>query len=157
MKKICLLMCLISMFFEVTCFAQSANSASLRNQSPSQIVNDIQKTDQNIESTFERKLKQDARLNNNTNRKYPIYQWIQILKDTITPYIDMLIYFGLAIGTILIIRQWTLLVVSKWADDMELKKTRTRLINIALWIGLMVWVFIIIKLLLWLSSVALGI
>jgi hypothetical protein len=102
-------------------------------------------------------LKQDARLGNKTNRKYPIYGWIQIFKDVITPYIDMLIYFGLAIWTILIIWQWTLLVVSKGADDMELKKTRTRLLNIALWVGLMVWVFIIIKLLLWLSSVALGI
>jgi hypothetical protein len=55
------------------CFAQETNSASLRNQSPSQVVNDIQKTDQNVESTFERKLKQDARLGNKTNRKYPIY------------------------------------------------------------------------------------
>ena len=127
-------------------------TSSLWTKSPAQIVQSIQNPNTDINSSFERTISVKTKVQHTA---YPLRQWVLILKDSIFPYINMLMYFGLAIATILIIRQWSQLIINKWADDTTLKNTKTRMINIAWWVLFLVGSYLLVRIFLWLLSAAL--
>lgn len=117
-------------------FAQENNSSNRINQD----------VDWMIESVWS--MKSDVQ-----NTKYNEISWwwikwtLESVSELTTPYINWMIYIWLAMAIILIIFNWLLIVLAP-ANDSYVSKVKSRMIYIIMWIVVLTWSAVIIRIVL---------
>lgn len=71
---------------------------------------------------------------------------VEAVRAAISPYINFAVFIVLFIAVILIIYNWFNLVIWKW-DAKEITEAKTKIFNIILWIIIISWFVIIIRML----------
>lgn len=96
---------------------------------------------------------QNTRLND-IDRSMWAYDWdkriantMDVFRDKLSFYINIIVWIWLSIAVILIIYNWFILIAKSWSE-WEIKKVQTRLIYLSIWVLVLVWFPFLIKIVL---------
>lgn len=101
---------------------------------------------------------QDNQLNDISNiqwqyaSEYKITNTLDSIRIQIAPYIQWIMYIGLSVAVILIIYNGLLMVTNGVHDQWSVDKLKTRMLNIAVGVGILTWFYLILQLALALIS-----
>lgn len=101
---------------------------------------------------------QDNQLNDISNiqwqyaSEYKITNTLDSIRIQIAPYIQWIMYMGLSVAVILIIYNGLLMVTNGVHDQWSVDKLKTRMLNIAVGVGILTWFYLILQLALALIS-----
>ncbi len=97
---------------------------------------------------------QDTALNDISNiqwqyaSEYKISNTLDSIRMQIAPYIQRVMYIGLSIAVLWIIYNGFLMVTNSVHGEWDSEKVKNRITNIAIWVGLLTWFYVVIELLL---------
>lgn len=97
---------------------------------------------------------QDTALNDISNiqwkyaSEYKITNTLDSIRIQIAPYIQRTMYIGLSIAVLWVIYNWFLMVTNSLHWNWDLEKVKGRMTNIAIWVWLLTWFYVIIQIIL---------
>lgn len=80
--------------------------------------------------------------------EYKISNTLDSIRMQIAPYIQWIMYIGLSIAVLWIIYNGFLMVTNSLHGNWDSTKVKNRITNIAIWVGLLTWFYVVIELLL---------
>jgi len=106
---------------------------------PKSILNELKSDEQNVSHTLTTEI-----------------WWKSWIKDTlegisnwILPYIDWIFFVAWTAALILIMYNWLKLMLSSWLWQSEIWKIKSRFLNLVLWVVIISWVYIILRMAVW--------
>jgi len=84
--------------------------------------------------------------------QYKIANTLDWIRNNINPYLQRIVYIGLAIAVILLIYNWFLMVTNSLHGAWDIAKVKKNLINILIGVLILTWFYLIIKIVVWLIN-----
>jgi len=79
-------------------------------------------------------------------KEYKIANTLDYFKNNIQPYIQRAVYVWLTAAVVLLIYNWFLMVTGSLHSEWDTAKVKKNITNIAIWVIVLTWFYVIIKL-----------
>ena len=85
-------------------------------------------------------------------KEYKIANTLDWIRNNINPYLQRVVYVGLALAVILLIYNWLLMVTNSLHGQWDIAKVKKNMINILIGVLILTWFYLIMKIVVWIIN-----